>query len=398
MSEKLVIKNFGPIKDMSFDFKKINILIGEQATGKSTVAKLLAMCRYFSYIINGEIREGLSNFSEGLISWGLNEFLKKDSYIYYECKHYALTVKQETTRVRQGFPDENGEYKKYNLAFFNTGLKSISEDFKNLLIEYNNLFKKSRTTYNRPIPPSFFENNVAAVLDNPLYLPAERGLQSIFSLGKSSIQNISDSQFNQFAKIDGILRGFKKDVKIEPLKIVYRNKDGDSFIKSSKHKYISLATAATGYQSTIPIILSIKYYAELRKKKKTFIIEEPEENLFPIAQYELIKFFVENIKYNNAILLTTHSPYILTSLNNLIYAYQVGKSKNDKTKKIIEEKYWLNPDEVSAYMLGTNGKREDIFNKKEAMIKAEKIDDVSRKLNGEFDLIQNVELGLNEKK
>ena len=42
MNETLTIRNFGPIKDMSFEFKKINILIGDQGTGKSTVAKLVS--------------------------------------------------------------------------------------------------------------------------------------------------------------------------------------------------------------------------------------------------------------------------------------------------------------------------------------------------------------------
>ena len=52
LKEKLIIQNFGPIKHIELDLGIVNVLIGEQATGKSTVAKLLAVCRYFSFIID----------------------------------------------------------------------------------------------------------------------------------------------------------------------------------------------------------------------------------------------------------------------------------------------------------------------------------------------------------
>ena len=45
MREKLIIKNFGPIKSVDLDLGKITVLIGEQATGKSTIAKVLSICR-----------------------------------------------------------------------------------------------------------------------------------------------------------------------------------------------------------------------------------------------------------------------------------------------------------------------------------------------------------------
>ncbi|HRE63804.1 MAG TPA: AAA family ATPase, partial [Ferruginibacter sp.] len=83
MSEKLTIRNFGPIKNVELDFKKFNVIIGENATGKSTVAKVLAVCRYFSFIVKtqyGILDNFLENddgehFLEGLRLWGMQEFL-----------------------------------------------------------------------------------------------------------------------------------------------------------------------------------------------------------------------------------------------------------------------------------------------------------------------------------
>ncbi len=43
--EKIIIKNFGPIKDIELEIKDINVFIGSTSSGKSTVAKLIAIFR-----------------------------------------------------------------------------------------------------------------------------------------------------------------------------------------------------------------------------------------------------------------------------------------------------------------------------------------------------------------
>jgi len=49
--QKIVIKNFGAIPDAEIEIKNILILIGEQASGKSTIAKLI----YFFKSIRDEL-------------------------------------------------------------------------------------------------------------------------------------------------------------------------------------------------------------------------------------------------------------------------------------------------------------------------------------------------------
>ncbi|MDR0793758.1 MAG: AAA family ATPase [Chitinophagaceae bacterium] len=394
MNEKLIIKNFGPIKHIELELKKFNILIGEQATGKSTVAKMLNFCRYFSIIANGSNFEmqkqnlGMSEIDTHLSKWGLLDYIKPDSFVEYTCEDYIYSFSNSKFNIIPPLPQKN----EYSLADQLTSrIQAKSTKFENLLTEYYELEKTGKLSY------EFYSGFVSKVMDNPFYLPAERGLQSIFSLGKDSLQNISDSLFNLFAKIDGILRSFKNETKIEPLKISYKNQNGKGFIKSSKHKYIALANAATGFQTAIPIVLLIKYYTGLRKKKKTFIIEEPEENLFPTAQYELVKFFAENMANVNGYLITTHSPYILTSLNNLILANKAGL-KNDNINKVINQKNWIRSEDVVAYQLRYNSKdkgtiAESIIDK-DGLIEAEKIDEVSSILNKEFEKIMFTQLDI----
>jgi AAA15 family ATPase/GTPase len=407
VKEKLIIKNFGPIKDVELELGRFNVLIGENATGKSTIAKVLAVCRYFSYIKwDGSFEvpnPNESHFSLGLAAWGLNEFIGADSYIYYESQHYSLTVENHTMPIAE-WNHENSEVSEVLTPVFMESLKPVSDEFNQLLLDLDKLKPKPYNQVSEDtfwtVPISFWQNNVAKVMDNPFYLPTERGLQSIFSLGKSSIQNISDSLFNQFARIDQVARIFKNETAIEPLHIYYKNVDGKGFVKkNNEEKFYSLFNAASGYQSTIPVVLLIKYYSEIRKKKKTFIIEEPELNLFPAIQKELVNYLVENsVNFGHTILLTTHSPYVLTSLNNLMYAYEVGAKEPEMANRVINKKYWINPEDVGAYRLLSDGTAKKIISTTEdgTLIAAEEIDEVSRGLNREFDDLINIELGVSD--
>lgn len=404
MKEKLIIKNFGPIKSAELELGRFNVLIGEQATGKSTVAKLLAVCRYFSYIADTSISGYPSehNFRNGLAAWGLTEFVKSDSYIEYSNIHYDLIVKQVTFELPQY--DEDGTVDYHKEAFFHPDLKPKSSEFINLLAELEKIKPTSKAgkidfeLLAWTIPTSFLQNDVTAVLDNPFYIPAERALQSIFSLGKSSIQNISDALFSQLADLDRIARAFRSEIYIAPLDIVYKNVEGKGYIrKTAEKQFYSLYHAATGYQSSIPVVLTTKYFNERIKKSGYFIIEELEQNLFPSAQQRFVNYLVDStLNFGNTVLLTTHSPYILTALNNLLYAYKTGQEHKHEVNKVIQEKYWLNPEDVSVYMMMPDGTCEDIVDREEDLIKAEKIDTISQKINEDFNALMEIEFTKNE--
>ncbi len=400
MKEKLIIQNFGPIKSVELELGKITVLIGEQATGKSTIAKVLSVCRYFSYLVTAvSTKDALENFNspfeEGLRQWGLIDFIQNDSRIEYENDIYSISglgMLGSTKTYVNGKDVPNNK-----TASFFVNIIGKTKEFSELFDSIEEFKENSNLGVFSEMPFNFYQNQVSKVMNNTFYLPTERGLQSIFSLGKSSIQNISDSLFNQFARLDQITRLFKNETSIEPLNISYKNIDGKGFIKKhDEQNFHSLYNAASGYQSTIPVVLLINYYSEFKKKKKTFIIEEPELNLFPKAQKKLMEFFVENVNTNgHSFLLPTHSPYTLTSLENLMYAYKLGNINNgsykEEVKKIIEEKYWLNPDEVSVYYL--NGEQAiDILDKNEALLNKDYIDSVSEITNKEFDSLLAIEV------
>jgi hypothetical protein len=130
-------------------------------------------------------------------------------------------------------------------------------------------------------------------------------------------------------------------------------------------------------------------------------IEEPELNCFPTTQKKLVEFLIEKIKFKNFekskdyycnLLLTTHSPYILTTLNNLMYSFLVGQKNEKEVNNIIEQKFWLNPDDVSVYMMLSNGTSENIMDEELKQIKVEKIDEISEVLSTQWHQLADLNL------
>lgn len=395
MKEKLIIKNFGPIKSVDLELGKITILIGEQASGKSTVAKVLAICRYFSYITDDSImpvNHQTSFVNKALRDWGLDGFERESSYIEYKNSDYLFKVESIKTKDND-----------IDFYAFTPKLEAISKKFKNLLKTLEKLKPERKDEFGifadwRP-PHSFLTTDVKNVMDNPFYFPTERGLQSIFSIGKTGVENITDRLYEQLASLNRIASNFREETSIEPLDLLYKNENNQGYIKRiGENEFFKLSMGASGYKSAIPIVLGLKYYSVYDKRKRTFLIEEPEQNLFPKAQKQLIEFMVSYVnQFDHTLLITTHSPYILTSLENLMYAEKLGTQEKgiyeDKVSKIIKNSYWINRNDVNVYFLGSEGEK-DLMHGEDALIDKEYIDSVSEIINRDFDKLLNIELKL----
>ena len=154
----------------------------------------------------------------------------------------------------------------------------------------------------------------------------------------------------------------------------FKRKSDQSFIYHNQNQKVLLKESSSGVQSLLPIILLIE--SSMMKDNYinlNYVIEEPELNLYPQAQYELIKYLVKScletdrkVKAKNLII-TTHSPYVLASINNLLLAFKKGKNKPSKVENLIGRESWINPDNFNAYQV-ENGLVKRIFNKKSKLI------------------------------
>lgn len=371
MKEKLIIKNFGPIKSVELELGKFNVLIGDQGTGKSTVAKVLTAIQstFFREIFDLENIQAINRetqlFFEYLKWFEIKNYFYDNTHIQYWSEIYYFELKNKIVELKK--------------------TRDISFE-ENLSYEVNYILAERLLAI-------ILENSLYALIETKAYLP-----RLFLRFGNKFQKARIEKEFFDYTEIIGVK---------------YSYKDNNSIITLPSGKQISINEASTGIQGTVSLLTVFDSIIGQGKNKNLdkflnyLIIEEPELNCFPETQNKLLKYIVEKITvtdrldnyfYKFRLLITTHSPYILTSLNNLMYAYKVGQSHNDEANNIIEKKYRINSDDVSVYLMLPNGECEDIFDREEGMIRAEKIDSVSTQLNTEFVLLQDIELAVGEDK
>jgi len=144
----------------------------------------------------------------------------------------------------------------------------------------------------------------------------------------------------------------------------YRERDKDYLIHSDSRR-VNLANSSSGQQEILPLIVVLKTLKNLKFSGggAVIYIEEPEAHLFPSAQKRIVQLLARTFNTNETkfqIFVTTHSPYILSSFNNLMEA---GKIFNDNQRlkeavtKIVPFEEVINPVDLVAYSIDQGVKK-----------------------------------------
>ncbi|WP_428653390.1 AAA family ATPase [Runella sp.] len=359
MADKLIVKDFGPIREAEMDIKKTTVLIGPQGSGKSTLAKLVALCRDKDWM--DLIMEKSSPIN--LLDYGIQNYITEPSYYSFNAKYFNHVYQHKVTRRS---PNEN--YPEQEV------IKVIKA--------------KSDILYSNKV----FE--LMNLLQRPIYVPAERILfalisQSFFSIAVNKIP-LPESIAQFGSKFEGArqkLTEFRSVLQ----NVVYKFENGKDVIIVDDNITINLAESASGFQALIPLQMVVEGFFE--EGILSFIIEEPELNLYPTTQKNLVYYLADRCtKSENELMMTTHSPYVLAALNNLIFAYKVAHNHPEKAaevEKVIPRASWLNPDEFAAYFVA-DGTVRSIINPKTGLISENELDNVSDEIGDEFDSLMDI--------
>lgn len=387
---KLTVKNVGPIQEAEVEVKKHTLFIGPQGSGKSTLAKLIA--------IGGDSslsKPSIRDMESLVIRFNLNAFI-------------------DSERTYWSFIDNS-----YNLIF-SKGLQfNLTEYGKNILSKNLALFVKQNAVYSQVLPLDDFRNSTQWSGNSPIFsgnamahslnfyqqslpilfgyystlIPTERHLFPLFSDSIWSLLN-ADISLPEPVKAFGLeferARNQRNQLQIPFLNIRYNREDGRDLIYYSDNDAIILSQSASGYQAIVPLLVTVEQ--QRQQSQRRFIIEEPELNLYPTAQKDLIYSLMgglqPDVEYQDAEwVITTHSPYVLSSFNTLMLAYKVAQRSDElrtEVEKIIPARCWINPDEFAAYYVD-NGTVRSIISEKTGLIADNELDDVSEDLAGEQD-------------
>ena len=278
------------------------------------------------------------------------------------------------------------------------------------------------------------------------YIPAERNLVSaVRNINSAYKTDDRDVLFNFILEWNEYRRDFTKNRQLNlslTNNFKYYDEDGQDYIVLPNGNPITSFFASSGVQSIMPIdVISektvnvvgnvTKYSVDdlmsrmieiLDKNKETepteelsktmesmreymkyksaqLFIEEPEQNLYPDAQRTLILNLVRRIKKaqttankQSMLMLTTHSPYVLSVLNALIADAAAKKQKpdDDRLNEIIDESTLLPVEAYSAYYINKDGVFEDIKDLEIPMFSGIELDSVSNWVDEHISRINDI--------
>jgi predicted ATPase len=423
MAEKLIIKNFAGIKELEIEVKRINILIGPQASGKSVCAKLLFYFKNFvweilSVVENEQTKRNLdSSYSKTFEeyfppdSWGNYDF-----FIKYEISNVFIEVSRKQ--------DSKGKILLKYSDFFKKelkGLRSLLRKAKEKSSDKNANYERLDRLY---LTRQVLRDNLIDSLSSSLCKEAAFN-QLFIPAGRSFFANLQSNIFSFLSSnnaLDPFLRAFGSTYEnIKSTRLRFRNRLGEKdvremhdeinrliekslcgkhvhekgkdFLEVADGRRINVANSSSGQQETLPltIMLAALPFLVAPRSGQTVYIEEPEAHLFPSAQRNVIELIATVFNYRKEKLqffITTHSPYVLTALNNLLQAGLLYEESSQdvlhQLEKIVPRYKALTTSDLSAYVLA-NGKCSSIICSDTGLIDAKVIDSVSDELAIEFD-------------
>lgn len=375
------IRNVGPIKEVpEITLNSVNVFMGPQSSGKSTIAKIISYCTWVEMDVatSQSLKEydGTTRFKDELESFHkIKGYFRADSYIRYTSDTVEIIWENETCRL-------------------------------------------------------CWVNDLAYKLSKISYIPSERNMVILpearrVELGSTNVRSFLFDWFTACEKCT--------DLPILNLGVNYhyveakeedhiRGGEGDS-------KYdVLLSNASSGLQSLTPLLVMIEYLTKWVYEEKTpsyehtqrkkafltlykelpsdlltelsqqlyethntqFIIEEPEMNLFPETQRDLVYHLLNKCleREGNRLTITTHSPYILYALNNCMMAGLVYDKMDEESKGRLKcGTSKISPSDVSIYEI-----RESVvkrIQKEDGLIQDNYFDQQMRELMDDFYLMLN---------
>ena len=309
MKTILRVKNFGPITDAELDLRNVNVLIGPQASGKSTLAKLYTICK--SPVMYHEITQksrfakpnklfdlsknaklSLKKLKESLRFFCIESFLSDDSVIEFDSTtHYLIITKDKIEFIDRLKLDKIIHHFEANdLVRLNVELQKLRKISIYFNFEYVWLLFKKRNANKGKLTAEMFNTFHQSVkkgtdidlleaeslagcaikfkehffLNKAIYIPAERTIVTLlrqasynFMLANLPIPGHLVDYAAQYEKATFNLKTL--NLSFLNKKTEYQNVNGRDLIVFDKNKSIPLTESASGYQSVVPMLLPIKF-------------------------------------------------------------------------------------------------------------------------------------------
>ena len=387
------IRNIGPIKNTGeFDLNKVNVFMGPQSSGKSTIAKIISFCTWVEKDVATSqslktYQDNTKHFKEHIERFHkMKEYFRSDSYLSY--KSNVIEIKWENDECVIKWVNRY-DYKRSKIAYIpsernmvilpdvrkvelsNTNIRSFLFDWfdargkytkdnrlsiLNLDVDYyfseSNIYEEDRIHgIKNDIEYDITLSNASSGLQSitPLIVMVEYLTKWIYSEDKKSFdQEERQRKVNNYLIDEKIIKPY---FKVDSLLSGERNEKIKEYNEKLKENNPEARKCFVDYNDQLTHLFNTQ--------NSQFIIEEPEQNLFPATQKDMIYYFLETClnREDNRLTITTHSPYVLYALNNCMLGYLVKEKMltDDDYKDLKSLQSSIDPKNVSVWQITDEG-------------------------------------------
>ena len=368
----LIVRNIGPLREVDINIESINLIIGLQSSGKSCVLKTACYCAWVEKRIElsqtAKEYENGTKFIDDLLSYyKMQSYLSENSYIEYVTPYLQFSYDHKNKKFSFKWKSQRWKYKRPKVSYIpsDRNLVAAIPAWSKLSLDYDNLLdfmgdwdiarKQTQAKENiLDLGMGYFydakTNSDQIRLKNGHIIrltESSSGVQSLVPL----IIHLEYLNHDLYLNQEGLPQTFQsKEARKSLLSKLYnkvlrepssskddffvKSVDGVDFVFADSDQVNSFKNLAHNY---------------LDYDHNEIFLEEPEDNLFPTTQCQLVNWLLDSVMgagRKDTLFIATHSPYILNQLlkrrpkgMNLYFTHPVSAEGMFDVKSLSEEEF-----------------------------------------------------------
>ncbi len=411
MTERLIIRNFAGLKKVDIELGWITLFIGPQASGKSICARSLYWFKSFISELNRSLDAGedkrvfdVSRLNSFKLYFPNLWRVEDDFILRYEIGELFVEVAQTKQKLKLLYSPSiqtasakrrtqmRSVTSKYSM---NIGTRPNFTAIQPQLTERTQAYGWWAVKIWALAGGSPERHQAFVVAGRSIFSALQRTLLTFLSTNPITDPLLQDFlREYEYAREDQPQPNNLRFKKVMPLVesilkgrvVTQKNED---VLVMADGRQVPLAYASSGQQEVFPLILFLLSYLDdyrrINAGANVLYVEEPEAHLFPESQRAVAQLMASVYHENHVSLqyvITTHSPYLLASFNNLVYAQQLAETLRDQPDKlkalykIVPKNQQLALADMRVYGF-ENGTAHSLIDKESGLLSADLLDSAS---------------------
>lgn len=338
----LIINHLGPLKEADIELGRFNLIIGKQSSGKSCVLRTASYCAWVEKQLvlsqSGEYFAKGTIFRDDLVRYHkMENYFWNDTSIKYETENVKFEYNNKTEQFSYKIKNDWIDYKRSKISYIPSerNIVSLLPEWKSQVSTYDCLLDfmndwdharhfiiRTKNILNLGMSYMYDKN----VNEDQMMLPNKKTL--LLSNSSSGVQSLVplflDVEYlaNQVYEEEQLLPSKRTQEQREQIQHLLK----DIYFKISRHEEIKEKKECIVKIENIDFRFdNEKSLNEFREKvdritmtqRSDIYMEEPEDNLFPPTQCQLMDWLLDLAKRKKrcvSLFITTHSPYVLTHI------------------------------------------------------------------------------------